>query len=97
MNTISLQAERMVRALTPVVREMLLAEVERHAAEKIAARPSRADAEIDEACRAVARAADRHAAVKFTAAEIPARKALERAAAHLGRVMRRHGRMPEGA
>ena len=51
---------------------------------------------IDEACAAVARAADSLAMAKFTGREIPARRDLEKAADALGRAMRKHGRMPKG-
>jgi len=90
----SAQTDDLSRRLAPLVRDMLLAEVERHAAER--AQPSKADIDILECCRGGALAADGHAAVKFTAAEIPARRRLERAATALGMAMRRHGRMPKG-
>jgi hypothetical protein len=96
MTAISRTADPLAKALAPIVREMLLAEVERLAAMRAATKPSRADVEIEEACAAVARAADRHAGAKFTRDEIPARLALEKAATRLGRVMHRHGRMPRG-
>ncbi|MER9130697.1 hypothetical protein [Mesorhizobium sp. M0768] len=82
--------------MAPVVRQMLLAEVERLAAALPAAKPkaSKADDDIMEACRQVASATDRLAQAKFGAGEIAARKSLERAGTILGRVMRKHGRMP---
>lgn len=94
--TILSKVDPLTRALTPVVRDMLLAEVERAAKAERASKPSKAEMELDAACCEVARAADRHAAAKYTADEIPARRRLEKAATALGRVMRKHGRMPKG-
>jgi hypothetical protein len=88
---------KLARRLAPVVREMLLAEVERLAASIKPAMPkptSKADAAIMEACRQVASASDRLAQAKFGAGEIAARKSLERAGTLLGRTMRKYGRMP---
>ena len=96
MTALTAQADPLAKALTPIVREMLLAEVERLAAEQAKAKPTRAEMAIDEACAAVARAADRLAMAKFTGREIPARRDLEKAADALGRAMRKHGRMPKG-
>ncbi|RWE75265.1 hypothetical protein [Mesorhizobium sp.] len=87
---------KLARKLAPVVREMLLAEVERLAAAKVAARPkvSTADETIMEACRLVARTVDRLEDAKYTKREIAARRDLEKAALDLGRAMRKFGRMP---
>ncbi|BAB54378.1 hypothetical protein [Mesorhizobium japonicum] len=88
---------QLARKLAPVVREMLLAEVERIAASQPRPKPksvSKADDDIMEACRQVASAADRLAQAKYGVGEISARKSLERAATVLGRAMRKHGRMP---
>ncbi|RWF02980.1 hypothetical protein [Mesorhizobium sp.] len=97
MSAIGKNVDPLARALAPVVREMLIAEVERLAATMPAAKPksaSKADDDIMEACRQVASAADRLAQAKFGVGEIAARKSLERAATFLGRAMRKHGRMP---
>lgn len=97
MTALGRQVDPLARALAPVVREMLIAEVERIAAAIPAAKPrtsSKADDDIMEACRQVASAADRLAQAKFGAGEIAARKSLERAAKVLGRAMRKYGRMP---
>ncbi|TIR00846.1 hypothetical protein [Mesorhizobium sp.] len=91
------RVDPIARKLAPVVREMLLAEVERIAASQPAAKPkaaSKAEEDIMEACRQVASAADRLAQAKYGVGEIAARKSLERAATILGRAMRKHGRMP---
>lgn len=95
MSALGKNVDPLARALAPVVREMLLAEVERIAAASPVAKPkSKADDDIMEACRQVANAADRLAQAKFGVGEIAARKSLERAATFLGRAMRKHGRMP---
>ncbi|MCF6111982.1 hypothetical protein [Mesorhizobium muleiense] len=95
MSALGKNVEPLARALAPVVREMLIAEVERLAATLPVAKPkSKADDDIMEACRQVASAADRLAQAKFGTGEIAARKSLERAATFLGRAMRKHGRMP---
>lgn len=91
------RVDPIARKLAPVVREMLLAEVERIAASQPVTKPkpaSKADDDIMEACRQVAGAADRLAQAKYGAGEIAARQSLERAATVLGRAMRKHGRMP---
>ncbi|RWO29596.1 MAG: hypothetical protein EOS10_22390 [Mesorhizobium sp.] len=97
MSALGQKVDPLARALAPVVREMLIAEVERLAAAMPVAKPkaaSKADDDIMEACRQVANAADRLAQAKFGVGEIAARKSLERAANFLGRAMRKHGRMP---
>lgn|SRR5690606_9324488 len=94
MTALSAQAEKVAKALAPTVRELLLKEIERLAAEKLQEKPRKADTDIMAACAAVARAADKLAAAKYTVREIPARRELERAADALGRAMRKHGRMP---
>ncbi|MBZ9719117.1 hypothetical protein LB519_14810 [Mesorhizobium sp. AD1-1] len=97
MTALETKVDPLARKLAPVVREMLLAEVERLAASIPAAKPrqtSKADAAIMEACRQVAAASDRLALAKFGAGEIAARKSLERAGALLGRTMHKYGRMP---
>lgn len=96
MTAILSKADPLAKALTPVVREMLLAEVERVAGEAVKAKPDKADIAIMNACKAVAQAVDRLARDKFSNREIAARRKLEEAAATLGRVMRKHGRMPKG-
>lgn len=92
------RVDPLARKLAPVVREMLLAEVERLiAAEPPQAKPSKADkadADIMEACRLVARAVDRLSQAKYGLGEVTARRELEKAAFNLGRAMRKHGRMP---
>lgn len=87
---------KLARKLAPVVREMLLAEIERLAAAKVDKPPKadKADADIMEACRLVARAVDRLEQAKYGLGEVSARRALEKAAHDLGRAMRKHGRMP---
>lgn len=95
--SVSAQADKVAKALAPAVREMLLEEIERVAAERMQQKPKKADAAIMEACAAVARAADKLASAKYTAREIHARRELEAAADALGRVMRKYGRMPGGA
>lgn len=96
MSALGKQVDPLAKALAPVVRQMLLAEVERLAAASPAKpKPSKADDDIMEACRVVAAASDRLAQAKFAGvSEIPARKSLDRAATLLSRAMRRHGRMP---
>ncbi|RUU48059.1 hypothetical protein EOD08_04095 [Mesorhizobium sp. M6A.T.Ca.TU.002.02.2.1] len=97
MSAIGQRVDPLARALAPVVRQMLIAEVERLAAAMPVAKPkptSKADDDIMEACRQVANAADKLAQAKFGVGEIAARKSLERAATYLGRAMRKHGRMP---
>jgi hypothetical protein len=96
VTAVTAQADPLAKALAPIVREMLLAEVERLAAARAKSKPTRAEMDIDDACTAVARAADRLAMAKFTGREIPARRELEKAADALGRAMRKHGRMPKG-
>jgi hypothetical protein len=88
---------QLARRLAPVVREMLMAEVERVAAAIPAAKPKstgKADDEIMEACRQVANAVDQLLHEKFGVGEIAARRRLERTATILGKTLRRHGRMP---
>lgn len=96
MSAIGQKVDPLARALAPVVREMLMAEVERIAASMPQAKPKASFAEdnVMEACRLVAEAADRLAQAKFGIGEIAARKSLERAANNLGRTMRKYGRMP---
>ncbi|MER8560159.1 hypothetical protein [Mesorhizobium sp. M0578] len=99
MSAIGKNVDPLARLLAPVVRQMLIAEVERLAAAIPVAKPkatgaSKADDDIMEACRKVASAADALAHAKFGVGEIAARKSLERAATFLGRAMRKHGRMP---
>lgn len=87
----------LARKLAPVVREMLMQEVRRHAAAKAEPTIAEIDAEILAACREVANASDRLSQAAFSgAAEIPARQALIKACDMLSRTMRRHGRMPRG-
>ncbi|RWK12517.1 hypothetical protein [Mesorhizobium sp.] len=90
------RVDPLARKLAPVVREMLLTEVQRIAASIPVARDKarKADDEIMEACRLVARAVDRLSEAKYSQREIAARRELEKTALHLGRAMRRHGRMP---
>ncbi|TIX73965.1 MAG: hypothetical protein E5V25_04075 [Mesorhizobium sp.] len=96
MNALGKQVDPLARKLAPVVREMLLAEVERIAASvpKLKAKASQVDIDIMKACRMVASAADRLAQAKYGPGEIAARKSLENAANGLRRAMERHGRMP---
>lgn len=96
MTAILSKADPLAKALTPVVREMLLAEVERVAEAAAKAKPDKADIAIMDACQAVARAVDRLASAKFSNREISARRKLEDAASALGRTMRKYGRMPKG-
>lgn len=98
MSAIGQKVDPLARALAPVVREMLLAEVQRVAASlpvpshKDAS--TKADRDIMAACREVAEAADKLAQAKYGIGEIVARTKLERAGAHLGRVMKKYGRLP---
>jgi hypothetical protein len=96
MTDLSAKADPLARALAPLVRNMLLDEVRRHAA---ADRQHHADAiadEIMQASRKVAKAADRLAEARFSGApERDAHRRVVKAAAELGGVMRKHGRMPE--
>ncbi|QKC83254.1 hypothetical protein [Mesorhizobium sp. NZP2077] len=98
MTAVGKQIDPLARALAPVVREMLMAEVERVAASLPVPKPrdasTKADRDIMAACLEVAEAADRLAQAKYGIGEIVARTKLERAGAHLGRVMKKHGRMP---
>lgn len=97
MSALGKQVDPLARALAPVVREMLMAEVERVAAKLPVAKPritSKADDEIMEACRHVANAVDRLLQDKFAVGEIAARRRLERTATVLGKTLRKHGRMP---
>jgi hypothetical protein len=91
------RVDPLAKKLAPVVREMLLAEIARLVAAEPPAKPAkagRAEADIMEACRVVARAADRLEQAKYGIGEVAARRELERAAHILGRAMRKHGRMP---
>lgn len=98
MNALAEKTDGLTRALTPLVRALLLEEVRRHADADRRTRAAEIDAEINAACRAVASAADRLAAARFNgAAEANAHRGLVKAAMALGKVMRKHGRMPEGA
>lgn len=98
MSAFDSKVDPLARKLAPVVREMLLAEVERVAASLSAPRhkdaSSKADKDIMAACREVAEAADKLAQAKYGIGEIAARVKLERAGGHLGRVMKKYGRMP---
>ncbi|TPK38685.1 hypothetical protein [Mesorhizobium sp. B2-5-3] len=96
MTAIGKQVDPLARKLAPVVREMLMAEVERIAASipSSRAKAGEVDADIMKACRVVASAADRLAQAKYGPGEIAARKSLENAANGLRRAMCRHGRMP---
>lgn len=96
MTAIGQKVDPLARALAPVVREMLMAEVERIAAAIPATKAKAHDGEADimKACRVVASAADRLAQAKYSPGEIAARKSLETAANGLRRAMERHGRMP---
>jgi hypothetical protein len=97
MSVIGQKVDPLARKLAPVVREMLMAEVERIAAETLPAtraKAGEADRDIMKACRVVASAADRLAQAKYGPGEIAARKSLENAANGLRRAMCRHGRMP---
>lgn len=96
MTAVSKHVEPLAKALAPAVHNMLLEEVERIAAEMATQKPNRADTEIMDACRDVARAVDALMSVKFTRQEITARRHLEKTAHLLGRAMRKHGRMPRG-
>ncbi len=92
------RADPLAKKLAPVVREMFLAEVARLvASEPPQPKPDKArkaEADIMEACRLVARAADRLEQAKFGPGEVTARRELEKAAHNLGRAMRKYGRMP---
>ncbi|TPN79979.1 hypothetical protein [Mesorhizobium sp. B1-1-2] len=98
MSALDTKVDPLARKLAPVVREMLLAEVERLAASLPKPKPrdasTKADRDIMQACREVAEAADRLAQAKFGIGELAARTKMERAGAHLGRVMKKYGRMP---
>lgn len=92
------RVDPLAKKLAPVVREMLLTEVARLIASEPpqtkAAKANKAEAEIMEACRLVARAVDRLEQAKYAVGEVAARRELEKAAHNLGRAMRKHGRMP---
>lgn len=91
------QIDPLAKALAPIVREMMMAEVERLAARKVQQAPSAADVEINGACREVARASDRLLTARFSgAAEAAAHRSLVKSTMHLSKVMRKHGRMPKG-
>jgi len=98
MTALDNRVDPLAKKLAPVVREMLLAEIARLvAADPPTARPAkagRAETDIMEACRLVARAADRLEQAKYGIGEVAARRELEKAARTLGRAMRKHGRMP---
>jgi hypothetical protein len=97
MSAISTQADRLAKALTPLVREMLLEEVRRHARARREAAATDVDRQINAAARAVASAADQLTAARFSGApEGAAHRRLVKAAEELGWVMRKHGRMPGG-
>lgn len=89
------QVDDVARRMLPALRSMVRAEVEHLKVPVPRVVVAKVDAEIMEACRKVALAADRLEQAKFAgAAEIPARIALIKAATRLGNVMKRHGRMP---
>lgn len=97
MTALSDKADGLVRALTPLVRDILIEQVRELALAERKAKQFEIDQEIHAASAAVARAYDRLASARFSGApEANAHRALVKAAEDLGRVMRKHGRMPEG-
>lgn len=97
MTALTAHAEPLAKALTPLVRDLLLEEVRRHAKAEREATANTVDLEIMEASRAVARAADRLSSARFSgAAEGNAHRNLVKASNALAAVMHKHGRMPKG-
>lgn len=97
MTALSGKIDGLTRALTPLVRELLLEEIRQHAAAERKAEQDEIDREINEASRAVAHAYDQFVSARFSGApERAAHGRLVKSAANLGEVMRRHGRMPKG-
>lgn len=87
----------LVRALAPMMRQMMLDAACQQAADDRRDRAEAIDGEIMRACRAVAHAADRLAQARFSgAAEGRAHQTLVKAAMTLGQTLRKHGRMPKG-
>ena len=97
MTAFSNSVDPLAKALAPLVRELLLDEVRQHAAVARKAAQDEIDREINDATRAVARASDQLAAARFSGMpEAAAHRNLVKAAMALGKVMRKHGRMPKG-
>jgi hypothetical protein len=102
MTAITSHADPLAKALTPLIRDLLLEEVRRHAASERAKTAAQVDvqinAEIDAACREVAWASDRYVAARYSGIpEASAHRKLVKATMHMSAVMRKHGRMPRGA
>lgn len=97
MTAITSHADPLAKALTPFIRDLLLEEVRRHAASERAKTAAQVNAEIDAACREVARASDRYVAARYSGIpEAAAHRKLVKATIHMSEVMRKHGRMPKG-
>lgn len=86
----SRQIEPIARRLTPVIRDMIAAEVHRARVDRVV----EIENEIMGAAAAVGTALDKLLQAKFSPGEPAARTGLERAAKSLRRVMKKHGRMP---
>jgi hypothetical protein len=101
VTAITSHADPLAKALTPLIRDLLLEEVRRHAASERAKTAAQLDAqintEIDSACGEVARASDRFIAARFSGiSEAAAHRKLMKATIHLREVMRKYSRMPKG-
>lgn len=97
MTALSCKIDPLARALAPLVRDMLLDEVRRHAEGERKAGIDQVEAEIMQACVAVARASDRLMTARFSGApEAAAHRTLIKATANLSTVLRKYGRLPKG-
>lgn len=87
--------ERISGRLTPVVRRLVEAEVEKVRVAAPRVQVAKPDAELMRACAKVAAASDALAQAKFSGlGEVRARRDLEAAAKRLEATMRKHGRLP---
>lgn len=89
------EADAIAEKLTPVLRRLVRAEVNKLRVPAPPARICRLDADMMRACRRVATACDALEQAKFAGLrEVAARRELEKAAKALERVMRKQGRLP---
>ncbi len=82
--------ERIAKALSPFIRDMLQEQIREHRQRDT----RRGDAEISAAAGVLGRAIDKLQAAKFTPREPGARLQLEKAAVKMQHVMEKYGRMP---
>lgn len=86
----SRQIEPIARRLTPVIHDMIAAELRRTRVDRVV----EIEEEIMGAAAAVGMALDELLQAKFSPGEPHARTGLEQAAKALRRIMKKHGRMP---